>query len=58
MNMNLHPKVAAGALASAVSAIIVWAVSHWVTVPAEVAVALTTLLSFGAGYLTPSSPSA
>lgn len=55
MNLNLHPKVAAGALASAVAALVVWAASYWVVVPAEVGVALTTLLAFAAGYLTPST---
>lgn len=48
----MHPKVAAGGAAAAVTTVLVWvAAMLGVDVPAEVAAALTTLISFGVGYL-------
>lgn len=48
----INPKVAAGGVAGAFVTVLVWAAAlAGVEVPAEVAAALTTLVSFGAGYL-------
>lgn len=50
----LNPKVAAGGVAGAATVILVWGLGLLdVDVPAEVASALTTVISFGAGYLKP-----
>lgn len=47
-----HPRVQAAGAAGAASIVLVWAVSQaGVTMPAEVASAVTTLLSFAAAYL-------
>ncbi len=51
--LNLHPKVAAGGLAGALSLIILWGVSFGVTVPPEVAAAFTSVLAFIGGWLAP-----
>jgi hypothetical protein len=49
---NIHPKVAAGALAgAAVTVAVSVAGAFGVNVPPDVAAALVTLLSFAAGYL-------
>ncbi len=53
MKTRVHPKVAAGALAGSVTVVLVWGLSlEHVDVPAFVASAITTILTFGAGYLT------
>jgi putative flippase GtrA len=46
-------KVTAGALAGAVTALIVWAVSEWtsVDIPPEAAAALVVVISFVLSYL-------
>lgn len=50
--MKPHPKVAAGTTAGAASIVLVFVLRELgVDVPAEVASALTTLLSAAAGYL-------
>src|SRR5262249_17428466 len=48
-------KVAAGALAGALSIILVWVARQFahVEIPAEVASPFTTVLTFGVSYLTP-----
>lgn len=47
-------KVRAGGLAGATTVILVWLLEYaGVSVPAEVASAITVLLSFGASYVTP-----
>ena len=52
---DVHPKVRAGGVAGAITVVLVWAASQvGVEIPAEVASALTTLISFGGGYLTSS----
>ena len=53
--MNFHPKVVAGGVAGAVTVVLVWAVGTFakVDIPAEVASAITTILSFAASYLFP-----
>ena len=51
---NLHPKVATGGIAGAVSILLPWALSlAGITVSPEVASALTTVTTFVAGYLQP-----
>lgn len=53
--MNIHPKVSAAALAGTITVILMFVLSLFgVTLPAEVSSAITTLLSFLAGYVTPS----
>ena len=52
-SVDLHPKVAAGALSSSLSLIILWAISYWVVVPPEVAAAFTAVLAFVGGWLAP-----
>ena len=48
---KIHPKVAAGGAASAATIVLVWTLQQTgVTVPPEVASALTTLIGFAAGY--------
>jgi hypothetical protein len=50
----MNPKVQAAGLAGAVTVVLVWAASLAnVTVPPEVASAVTTLVAVGAGYLRP-----
>lgn len=52
--MNVHPKVAAGSLAGALTIILVWGLSFAkVQIPPEVASAITVLISSFTGYLTP-----
>ncbi|MHB8815837.1 MAG: hypothetical protein ACYDAE_21605 [Steroidobacteraceae bacterium] len=48
-------KLAASGIAGSVTAIVVWAVKQWgsVDVPADIAVAISTVISFVAGYFTP-----
>ena len=49
---NIHPKVAAGSLAGAITILIVFVADKFgLEVPAEVASAFTVVLSFAAGYL-------
>lgn len=54
---NLMPnrKVAVGALAGAVTVVLVWAVRQWgkVEIPPEVASAVTTIFTFGVSYMVP-----
>ncbi len=50
--MRPHPKVAASGTAGAATIVLVWVLGQaGVSVPPEVAAAVTTLLSFAAGYL-------
>lgn len=53
-------KVAAGAVTGALTAIIVWVVRQWgqVEMPPEIAVAVSTVLSFIVSYMTPPNESA
>jgi len=53
--MNLHPKVAAGGIASAIASLIVGLTSRWVTWTPENAVALTAVVAFVAGWVAPST---
>lgn len=55
--LYLHPKVAAGLLASWLTTIVVYALHTWahVDLPAEVAAALTGLIAFVAGWFAPSA---
>lgn len=55
-NLDINPKVAAGGVAGAVTIILVWILNTGagVDVPPEVASAITTVLSFAAGYMMPS----
>lgn len=51
-----QPKVVAGGIAGATALVIVWTAGQFgLEVPAEVAVAFSTLLSFAASYLKKSS---
>lgn len=49
-------KVGAGAAAGALSVVVVWGIGFALVVPNEVAVAITTLLVFGAGWLAKAEP--
>lgn len=49
----LHPKVVAGGFAGALSVCVVYVVSHYITVPPEVASAITVFVSGVAGYFAP-----
>lgn len=50
--LTINPKVAAGGIAGALTVILVWLLNMGgVDVPAEVASAITVVISFGAGYL-------
>jgi putative flippase GtrA len=53
--MNLHPKVAAGAVAGALTTILMWVLTTFtsVTPTPEVAAAVTTLITLLVSYLTP-----
>lgn len=55
--MRPDRKVTAGALAGSLSAILVWTLNTYVTVerpiPAEIAVAVTTVLTFMVSYFVP-----
>ncbi len=54
--MALTPKVATGALAGAVSVILVWIITKWgIDVPPEIASAFTTVISAGSSYFAPRS---
>jgi len=48
-------KTLAAGIAGAVTMIVVWAVKTWgkVDIPPEIAVAISTVISFAASYLTP-----
>ncbi len=52
-------KVFAGAAAGALAAIIAWAVKAFghTDVPPDIAIAITTLITFGVQYAVPDSPS-
>ena len=53
--MTVHRKVSAALLGGAVSTLVVYGLEFMVvTVPGTVAAAVTTLATFGAGYLTSS----
>lgn len=56
-NGSLAPvrKVAAGGIGGAISTILVWIIQQWMRqpIPAEVAAAITTVIVFMVGYLTP-----
>lgn len=50
----MHPKVAWAAVAAALTTILVWVAGMFhIAVPAEVAAAVTTIISTGTGYLVP-----
>jgi hypothetical protein len=49
----LHPKVAAGGIAGALSVCVVYVVGHYVSVPPEVASAVTVIVGGVAGYFAP-----
>ena len=50
--LQVAPKIKAASLAGALSAMLVWGLTYaGVTLPPEVASAVTTLLAFAAGYL-------
>ena len=49
-------KVGAGAAAGALAVVLVWGLGFAVAVPNEVAVAITTILTFGAGWLAKAEP--
>lgn len=50
--MKLHPKVAAAGGAGAVGALVAWIVGQYgVPIPPEAAAAVSTLVTFAAGYL-------
>jgi hypothetical protein len=52
--LPLNPKVAAGGIAGALTVILVWLLGMGgVDVPAEVASAITVVISFGTAYLKP-----
>jgi hypothetical protein len=52
MDLTPTPKVAAAGAGGAASIVLIWVLSLiGVTLPAEVAAAIATLLAFGAGYL-------
>jgi len=55
--MNLHPKVAAGAVAGALTTILVWAVTAFTSVDLtpEVASAITVLFTLVVSYFTPAA---
>ncbi len=56
MGNNLTPKVAVGALAGAISVILVWIITKCgIEVPPEIASAFTTVISALASYFTPRS---
>ena len=56
MNLAPTPKVATGALAGALSVIIIWILGQFhINVPPEIASAFTTVISAGASYFAPHS---
>lgn len=56
-NLTPTPKVAAGAFAGALTTLIVWGLQQYagITLPAEVAASLTTILSFAVAWITPNN---
>jgi hypothetical protein len=58
--LSLHPKVAAGLLAGWATTLVIYSLRQWAHVdpPPEVGAALTGLLTFAAGWLTPSPTTA
>ena len=54
--MVIASKVGAGAAAGALGVLIVWGLGFVVAVPDTVAVAIGTLLTFGAGWLAAAEP--
>jgi hypothetical protein len=54
MNMSLHPKVAAGTLAAALTGILISELSRrGISIGAGEAANITTIIAFVAGYFTP-----
>lgn len=53
---QIASKVGAGAAAGALAVLAVWGLGFAVTVPNEVAVAIATVLTFGAGWLAKAEP--
>jgi len=54
--MNINPKVTAAVLAAAVTTVIAWLLTQaGITLPNEVQGAITSILVFVAGYMTPAS---
>jgi uncharacterized membrane protein YjjP (DUF1212 family) len=54
--MNINPKVTAAVLAAAVTTIIAWLLTlAGITLPNEVQGAITSILVFVAGYMTPAN---
>lgn len=53
---QIASKVGAGAAAGALAVLVVWGLGFLVDVPNEVAVAIATLLTFGAGWLAKAEP--
>jgi len=54
--MNINPKVTAAVLAAAVTTVIAWLLTlAGIQLPNEVQGAITSILVFTAGYLTPAS---
>jgi hypothetical protein len=51
----IHPKVISAGLAGAVVTILAWAIPPLHDAPSEVIAAMTTVVSFVAGYFTPSA---
>lgn len=51
--MNLHPKVAAGGIASVLASLIIGLTTRWVTWTPEQSVALTGVVAFVAAWLAP-----
>ena len=48
-----NTKVSVGAMAGGVAVVIVWILGFAVTVPAAIAVAITSIITFGAQYWIP-----
>lgn len=55
-NNQIASKVGAGAAAGALAVLVVWGLGFVVAVPNEVAVAIATILTFGAGWLAKAEP--
>lgn len=57
--LNIHPKVAASLLGGWITTIILYSLDQWahVTAPAVVGAALVGVITFGCGYLAPTSTS-
>lgn len=56
-NLTPVPKVAAAVFAGAMTTLVVWGMKQYgnVDLPGEVAASLTTLITFAAGWITPSA---